>query len=185
MNEPKNLAQQFIDIFEDRVNSSPELSDRQIEEIGAPIRTDEQLREGLPVILGRHKELSDLIENCNRNIKFWQENKKKYDSRAEQFVKAVTEVVRRLRFSGTMKATEGQLSTRTTSTYEVDEKWILDRYAALGEALQAQLPAYVKVKLSVDKKELNAHLKRDATLLLENPEHIHAKENLSVTLKPA
>ena len=53
----------------------------------------------------------------------------------------------------------------------------------MADALQSQLPSYVKVKLSVDKTKLSAHISKDDTLLVSHPDKIHTKPTSSTTLK--
>lgn len=178
----KSLTKSLLEIFDDKI-ASGEAGEAAAEEIAAPIRSGESLRASIPEIVGRNREFTEKVNHCDKMIKMWQKEKKTYEGRSKLLMKAVEAIVRRLNLSGTIKTEGGQLSVRTTSTLEVDEDWILDMYAAQAATLQVQLPPYVKVKLSLDKTALNAFIKKDNTLLLTNPDRIHAKENRSVTLK--
>lgn len=179
-----SYAQAFIDTFEDHIEENPELTDSERELILGEIATQDNLEEGLPVLLQKSRDYKEQIEACDRNVKQWQASKQLWKSRSDQFLKLLGDLMERLHIPGkTVKSGKIKLSTSTRSVYVVDEDWLLGQYQALAQALQAQLPDYVKVTLTVDKPRLNAHLNQDKTLCIDHPDKVYSKSSTSTTIK--
>ena len=85
--------------------------------------------------------------------------------------------------NNTVKADGVKLAISSRTVLEVDEQWLLSQYDKFLDVMQAQLPGYIKVSLSVDKTELNAYIKKDNSLLINYPLQIHTKVTTSTTIK--
>ena len=174
----------FIEAFDDKIEENVELSDEQKNTIAAVILTKDDLKEGLPALLQKSEDLKGCIDNCDRNIKTWQESKRLWNARSKAFLDVLGRVIKKLGVSGNSIKAEGvKLSTSSRTSLEVDEQWLLDQYSPMADALQGQLPDFVKVSLSLDKNKLAAFLKQDDSLLTNNPDKIHTKVSTSTTIK--
>lgn len=184
--KPNSVAQTFLDLFEDHVENSPELSNEDKEKIGSTLKTQPELEESLPTIKEKLDAYGDKIALSDKNIKQWQESKKFWTQRQNQLLSVLGLMMEKLHIPGkSLKAGGVKLSTTTKTSLEVDEEWIIKQYQALADALQNKLPTYVTVKLSVDKTKLNTYLKMDNSLLINNPERVHTKESRSISVKAA
>ena len=179
----KNINE-FIESFEEKIEENSELTDEQKEIIASLIPSKDDLKEGLPILLQKSEDMKGCIDNCDRNIKTWQESKKLWSARCKSYLEVLGKVIGKLGLTGnTIKADGIKLSTSTRTSLEVDEQWLLDQYMPMALALQGQLPAFVKVGLTIDKNKLAAYLKQDDSLLTNNPDKIHTKVSSSTTIK--
>ena len=178
------FVQNLIDAFEDNIEEKAELTPEDRTAISGNVTSQDKLEEGLPLLLQKSNDYKQQIENCDRNIKMWQESKKLWQGRSQQFLDLLGFLMDRLHIPGkTLKRDGVKLSTSSRSTIELDEDWLLKQYQALADSFQQQLPDYVRVKLAVDKNKLNAFLKTDNSMLVNNPEMIHTKVSTSTTIK--
>lgn len=179
-----SVAQAFLDLFEDHIENTPELSKEDQEKIGSTLKTQPELEESLPTIKEKLDTYAEKISLSDKNIKQWQESKKLWTQRQNQLLSVLGLLMEKLHIPGkSLKAGGVKLSTSTKTSLEVDEDWIINQYQALADALQSKLPTYVTVKLSVDKTKLNTHLKTDNSILINNPERVHTKESRSISVK--
>lgn len=184
MNESKT-AQEFLDLFDDKIEENPELTAEDRKEIGAVFTTQENLEESLQALRERARAYKKNVDDSDARQKQWAETKKMWDGRLKQMVSILGEVMDRLHIPGkSLKGAGGtKLSSSTRSSLEVDDDGLIQQFQQLADALQQQLPAFVKVKLTIDKTALGAHLKQDNSLLINHPELVHTKTTTSVTLK--
>lgn len=174
----------LIESFDDKAEENAVLTDEQKRRLSEMVPTQDDLREGLPTLLQKADDLKNNVDNCDKNIKSWQESKKMWSARCKSFLETLGLVLERLNVPGsTMKADGVKLSTSKRSSIEVDEDWLVSRYEPMAAALQGQLPDYVKVSLTIDKNRLAAFLKTDDTMLVDNPDKIHTKTTLSTSIK--
>lgn len=184
----ESYAQTFIDLFDDRIEDSEkekrELSSTEKDQISGTFPDADKLGEALPELLAKVEGFNKSIDNASEKIKQWQDTKKMWQARLAQLLDVLGTTMERLHIPGkSLKIGGIKLSTRTGSVLEVDDDWLLQQYQAMADALQSQLPSYVKVKLAIDKTKLNAHIAKDDSLLVNHPDKIHTKPTSSTTLK--
>ena len=174
----------FIDAFDEKIEERSQLTEEEKENFGKYFSTTEDLTEGLPAIKEKAASYKESIENCAKNIKMWQDSKKMWESRFDTFMNILGKMVKKLQVPGNAVKADGvKLAVSSRSSLEVDEDWLLAQFQRFADALQTQLPNYVVVKLSVDKNKLNAFLKTDDSMLLNNPDKIHTKVSTSTSIK--
>lgn len=177
-------VQTLIDLFDDTIEESSSLDSDACNRICSTVTKTEDLEAGLPLLRKKAEDLKENIDNCDKNIKNWQESKKLWASRSKSFMDVLGALIVSLNIPGnSLKADGVKLATSTRSSIEVDEDWLLGQYTALAAALQSQLPPYIKVKINVDKTELAAFLKTDDSLLVNHPEKIHTKKSCSTSIR--
>lgn len=182
--DKKSIAKEFLDIFEDKIEDNADLSVSEKDQATAIIDTREKLEEGLVELRQKNDDYKQKIDDCDRNIKMWQESKKLWQNRSAQLLDTLGRLLQRLHVPGlSMKAGGVKLATSTRTVIEADEEWLIGQYQALADSLQSTLPGYIKVKLTVDKTKLAAHLKDDNSLLLDHPDKIHTRTSSSTTIK--
>lgn len=180
----KYLLEDFDSLMEQKADSGDEVTNDEIEHLASKIDCRETLREALPELLQKASDYKDKIDNSDRNIKNWQDNKKFWKKRQDAFMDVLEKIVQRLRLPGnSIKDGSIKLAVSSRTAIEVDEDWLLGRYEALRQALQSQLPDFVKVSYTLDKNKLSAFLKTDTSLLTDHPEKIHTRTTTSCTLK--
>lgn len=175
-------VEKFIERFEDSFENNPVISDEDLKAISAEIPDRETLNEGMPLLKETSDNIKSMIDDCSKKVKMWQESKSAWENRDKQFNRLLGVLLGNLSMTA-IKAGKIKISTSNRTSIEVDEEWLLGQYQAYGVALQAQLPPYIKVKLSIDKNALNAFLKQDNTMLIDNPDKIHSKTSSSTTIK--
>lgn len=177
-------ADNFLDLFDDHIEATPVLSSEDREAIGSAFADQEALETSLAALKERIGAYDTNIQDSDRRVKEWQEAKKMWKSRKDQMLAILGEALKRLHVPGqTLKANGVKLSTSKRSSIEVDEDWLTAQFQSLADALQQQLPEYIKLSLSVDKTRLSAFLKKDNSLLVDYPEKVHVKESTSTTIK--
>ena len=184
MNE-NQIAQAFLDLFDDKIEESSELSAEDRKEIGAVFTTQENLEESLLALRERARAYKKNVDDSDARQKQWAETKKMWSSRLNQMLAILGETMERLHIPvKQLKGAGGtKLSSSSRTSYECDEEGLVQQFQQLADALQQQLPPYVKVKLTIDKTLLGAHLKQDNSLLINHPELVHTKSTTSITLK--
>ena len=177
MEEKKStIVEQFIDGFNEAYEEkkrNPNL------ELKYPILSRDELREGLPSLLGAVQEFDQNIQTCDRNIKNWQISKKDWDLRSKTFLGLLAITANNLGLSNSLQGDKAKLARTATTVLEIDENFIVDMYRQLADELQGRLPGYIKVSLTVDKTMLKKHLATDNSLALNHPDKIHTKENVT------
>ena len=174
----------LIESFEDKMEEGKEYTPEQCEKVISSINTTQELQAGLPLLLEKAKAYKEQADACDRNIKMWQESKKMWQGRTKAFMDTLEKLISKLNIAGkSLKANGVKLATSSRTSLEVDEEWLLSQYQNFAEALQLQLPDYIKVSLSVDKNKLFAHVKSDNTMLVDNPDKIHTKSTTSTSIK--
>lgn len=177
-------ADRFIDRFETQMETVGELDESSINDLCGVIQTTQELSEALPAFKQKNDSYKELVATCDKNIKEAQTSKKLFQKRCEQFAAALGALLERLNIPGNAVSNGGvKLATSKRTSLEVDEGWLLGQFAALQAGLEAQLPEYITVKLSIDKNKLSAFLKKDTSLLVDYPEKIHTKVTASTTIK--
>lgn len=177
MEEKKTTAvEQFIEAFNDQYEEKKRNPDVEIKE---PILSRDELRDGLPVLLGAVQEYDQKIQVCDRNIKNWQASKKDWDLRSKTFLGLLAATADKLGLSSSLQGDRAKFARTATTVLEIDEEFILSMYRQLADEMQCRLPGYVKVSLSVDKTILKKHLATDNSLALNHPDKIHTKENVT------
>lgn len=184
MEEKNTNVQNLIERFEEKMEQQVEYTSEVQEKVTSCVNTKEELQNGLKLLLEKAQSYKESAENCDRNIKLWQESKKMWQGRSKAFLDTLESLMNRLKISGhTIKANGVKLATSSRTSLEVDEDWLLSQYQTFVDALQLQLPEYIKVSLSVDKNKLYAHVKGDNTMLINNPDKIHTKVTTSTSIK--
>ena len=174
----------FIDSFEDLIEEKNVLSPEDRSSLQSQINTQEELTGGLVLLKDKAEAYKKRAEECAVKIKEWQTSKKTWETRSKSLMETLEGLIDKLGFKNkSIKADGVKLAVSTRTVLEVDEEWLLSLYDQFTQAVQAQLPAYIKVSLSVDKTELNAHIKKDNSLLINYPLQIHTKVCTSTTIK--
>ena len=184
--EDKDLSfiNSLIDKFDDKIEDNPELTSSETMVLSKTIPNKKALEDGLPAILDKANTYKEKIEGCDKQIKNWQASKKMWQARAKSFMETMSQVLANLKIPGnTIKAEGIKLATSSRTSLEVDEDWLVGKYQMFADALQTQLPDYVKVSLTIDKNKLFAHVKQDDTMLVNNPDKIHTKVTTSTSIK--
>lgn len=177
-------AEAFIELFDDMVEENPELTEEQKQKLTGTFPTQESLENALPTLLEKVKAFDGSTTLSDTQIKDWQKTKKMWAARKATLLDILGRVLKELHIPGqSLKADGIKLSTSTRAALVVDEDWLVQQYQLFADQLQANLPPYVKVSLSVDKTRLNAYLKTDNSLLLQNPDKVYTKTSTSTTIK--
>ena len=173
-----------MDVFDDAMEDGGIYDENVKSSVAAKLTTRQALEEAMPTLLDRANSYKEKIENCDKNIKTWQNSKKMWQGRSKYFLDTLEKVLTSLNIPGkTLKVNDIKLATTSRTSLEVDEEWLLAMYQTFADALQTQLPEYVKVSLSIDKNKLFSHVKQDNTMLLANPDKIHTKSTTSTSIK--
>ena len=184
MTKDTTSVQALIDMFDDAVEEQGTLDDEACRRIAQCVGNKDNLENGLSLLLKKAEGLKENVENCDKNIKSWQESKKTWSGRSKAFLDVLGEVIKSLNLpNNSLKADGVKLAMSSRTTLEVDEDWLLGQYSALAGALQQQLPDYVKVTIALDKTKLSAFLKTDKSMLIQNPERIHTKTSTSTSIR--
>ena len=178
-----NIAN-LIERFDDTMEETQELTDEKKNLLASTIPSKDDLQEGLPELCAKANSLKANVENCDSNIKVWQESKKMWTARSKAFLEVLGAVLKNLQISGSMMKANGvKLASSSRTSLEVDEGWLLGQYQPMADSLQGAMPDFVKVSLSIDKNKLSAYLKQDNSLLVNNPDKIHTKTSVSTSIK--
>lgn len=180
--ENTSKVQNLINLFDDSVEQDNSLTDESRKKIIAAISTKEELENGLGELLEKAEDMKTSIDECDKNIKSWQDSKKKWATRSKSFMEVLGGLLDTFGVSA-VRAGGIKLAVSKRTALEVDEDWLINKYQMMADALQSQLPDYVKVSLAIDKTRLSAFLKTDNSMLVSDPEKIHTKETRSITIK--
>lgn len=177
-------AETFLEMFDDRIEDSPELTDEQKEQLSSAFPSQERLEDALPMLLEKVNDFNSRIDFSDNQIKDWQKTKKMWDARKAALLEILGKALEILHVPGrTLKADGVKLSTSTRSSLYVDEDWLVQQYQQLADQLQAGLPDFVKVKLTIDKTKLGKHLQQDNSLQVDHPDRVHTKTSSSTSIK--
>lgn len=184
MENNTTIAQTLIDKFDEFMEEKDHLEADDKQKIMDVIKTREDLEDSLKELAKKNEDYKQNIDGCDKNIKIWQQSKKMWQIRQSTMLDILKEMMNKLA-PGQKKLTKDgtKLSVSSRTSLEVNEEWLLQQYQMFADALQTQLPDYIKVSLSIDKTKLFSHVKEDESLLVQNPEMIHTKESFSTTLK--
>lgn len=184
MNEKNTRLEEFLEKFDDTMEKSNVITDAERDDLASIIPDRVTLEDGLPELLHKSDDMKSSIDDCDKKIKIWQESKKLWSARQKNLMDILELTMKKLGIPNqSIKANGIKLATNTRTTLEVDEEWLINLYESLSLTLQAKLPDYIKVSLSLDKTKLNAHLKTDQSMLVQFPEKIHTKSSTSTTIK--
>lgn len=173
----------FLDTFEDRIEGKNSLSEQERKELAALVGDRETLGNGLQLIYRKDKDFTDAAKNADQQAKAWTETKRMWDQRHEELMKVLEQALADLKVAGqALKVDRIKLATRTRTCLEVDSAWLVQMFEQQAQAMQQQLPPYIKVSLTVDKNKLSAYLEQDNTLQLQHPEKIHTRPSYSTTI---
>lgn len=183
-NKTDNAAMlELIDRFGETTQDNPELDPVKVEEIASALTSREELEAGLPDLLELSEGLKANAATCDTNIKEWQESKRQWKRKSDSLALVMYRLITRLGLPPKgIKVGDIKLSTATRTSLEVDEDWLIGMYQPLADVFQKSLPPYIKVSISVGKKELSDYLKTDNSLMVDNPERIHTKPGRSTTI---
>lgn len=182
MNEKINqLDERILDIFAEDESG---LTKAHYDELSAYIENTEALAEILPVLKKRYNEYKEKTEQCDKTAKDYAESKNMWKSRSEQIAAFLGHVLERFRLKS-YSANDTKVSITTREILETDTDALIAPQAARPEymALEAALPPYIKITLSVDKTALKSYIKTNSKLLTDHPEWVHTKESKSVSVK--
>lgn len=172
----------FLDTIDTFIEKDGELKEERFPELAAQINSTEDFGECLPEIVKRSLGFKDNADKCDAKSKQFADSKKMWKTRGEQLGALVTYIMQKL---NTKSITANGSSAKITSrdVLEVDENSLLTLYTALVDQLQQQLPSFVKVSVSIDKRALSTHMQTDNSLMVNHPEWVHTKESNSLKLK--
>ena len=176
----------MLDRFEETAETAKNrvLTEEEKQAITASVKDEAALADGLAAIKQASEDYKKSIDSCDEKIKMWQESKKVWKNRSDQFNDVLGFILSKLNVSGlSIKSGGVKLATSKRTSLDVDEEWLIGLYQLQANALQASLPPYIKVTLSLDKTALNNYLKTDNTMLTDNPDKIHFKTKTSTTIK--
>ena len=122
------------------------------------------------------------IDNCDSNIKAWQESKKMWKERNEKLLMILMKAMTKLNLKK-FDRNGIKLGVRSTDKFVTDDQAIITLYESQADALRSVLPSYIKVTLSVDKTELKNFLKTDNSMMKKHPELVHTEESVTVNLR--
>lgn len=178
------MLEDFDSLMEQKAGTDDEVTSDEIEHLASRIDSTITLREALPDFLQKSEEYKNRIDSSDRNIKSWQDSKKLWKKRHDVFMSILERVMGRLKLPGNaIKDGSVKLAVSSRTSIEVDEEWLLGQYEAMRQALQSQLPDFIKVSYTLDKNKLSAFLKKDTSLLTEHPDKIHTRTSTSCTIK--
>lgn len=178
----KQNVQDFIEQFEEAFEDNKLESEQIRKTILENISNRDELKEALPELKKKIEDYKVSASVADGNIKTWQETKKMWTNRAEALLSLLGELLKTLKINS-FKPDKIKLATSSRTSLDVDQDWLLGQYTSLQDAWQAQLPDYIKVSLTVDKNKLFAFVKKDDTMLVNNPDKIHTKVSESTTIK--
>lgn len=150
--------------------------------ISQVIKSQDELRECLPIIKEEQDKITQGITDCDHRIKSWQDTKKAWKSRQENLSSALMDTMSNLGIKSISDGSAKVTMTTKTNINVADPAEILKQYEATVEALRQTLPPYIKLSIDIDKVQLNSYLKQDDTLLLTMPESINYKESRSLKI---
>lgn len=185
MEEEKKLhVQNLIESFDDKMEENTTIEQDEKDAILGNVNNIEELTSGIRLLRDKAATFDENIKNCDKNIKIWQSSKKMWSERAKSFMGLLEDLITKLNIPGkTVKADGVKLSTTKRTSLEVDEDWLIAQYQTFVDAIQTQLPEYMKVSLSIDKNKLYKHVTTDNTMLVQNPDKIHTKVTTSTSIK--
>lgn len=186
MEETKNTqhVENLIERLDDALEESTETAENKKESILSQVSNIDELRDGLELLKDKAEAYKAKIDNCDQNIKMWQGSKKMWQERSKKLLDILGELIERLNIPGkTLRSGGVKLTTSSRTSLEVDEEWLLSKYQMFADALQTQLPEYVKVSISLDKNKLFAYVKANDEMLVNNPDKIHTKVTTSTSIK--
>lgn len=157
------------------------LTDEKYSTLDSEIKTSEDLEECLPEIKQRTDNYKKQADACDEKIKDWTDSKKMWQMREKQLKSFLEHTLSRLKITSIAKNNiKVKITSRTVT--KVDETAIINAYKPLVDQVQAQLPEYLKLSLTVDKTALTNYLKKDDTLMKEHPEIVHSETSTSLRL---
>lgn len=183
-----NKSQQILDEFDEFVEQYNETEiqkedgDAALDKLESHIADGKELDDILPSLKARSDEMDEHVKDCDRNIKLFQGSKKMWNRRIDFFNKMLERFLKKTHQTA-VKKDDIKLATSSRTVHVVDEEWLLGRYQDKADALQGTLPSFIKVSLSLDKRELIKYLTTDNTLMLDNPEKIHTETITSTKFK--
>ena len=184
MEKDTTSVQNLIDLFDDEMENATVLTDPVRDQLAQTVSDKEKLEAGLPLLLRKATDIKTSIDDCDRNIKTWQESKKLWSGRHKAFMDVLEKIIGNLQLPGNQIKADGiKLATSKRSSLEVDEDWLLGQFQAMADVLQQQLPDYVKVSIGIDKNRLAAFLKGDDSMLVNFPDKIHTRTSTSTSIR--
>lgn len=146
------------------------------------VRDEETFRSCLAPLKERSVLFKSNAKQCDEKIKTWQEAKRHWQECEAKLNELVADILTGLNLPS-LKEGDAKASIKTSKTLVVDEELLIGAYLQKISELQAFLPPYIKVKVSVDKTLLGSHVKSDPTLLIDHPEMAHWAESRTASIK--
>ena len=177
MNE--NIEKFFEQI--DAKNEKNELNEEVFAEIAMQINSTEELGECLPEIVKRINIYKSAMDQCDAKSNEFSTSKKAWKARAEKLTSLMMFLMEKMNVKS-IKAEDNSAKISSRDVLEVNDANILSLFNGLIDQMQQQLPPYVKIAISIDKRALGTYLQTDNSLMIQHPEWVHTKESKSIRL---
>lgn len=183
MNEALNShLKEVMNTIEEQIKKEEDLEDKEYDQMADLIPNTEDLSNCLPLMKEKQDYYKEQLSRCDDNIKEWQESKKAWKTYQDRLLTLVGKILTKMNLkSASHDKIKAAITTR--KVLEIDNDSILSEFKPMLDLLKNQLPEYVKVTMDIDKTALANYLKTDNSLLINNPEKIHWKDNNSVNLR--
>lgn len=178
-----NLIADFIlDKLDEFSESTDALTEEQLDDMSNVVTSHEELDSVLPSLVDRNESLKQFVADANEKQKFWSDKKKIGQSKQSKLVSFVGHLLDKFSVTKYTSASVN-ISTRITRTLNVNEDALLAEYQGLLAMLQSQLPSYIKISASIDKRMLTKMIEDDPEILSDNIDNIHWESKESITIK--
>lgn len=172
------------DILLDQFDLSLEKDQEEITQLNpsAIVKDEDTFRSCLAPLKERSTLYKSNVKSCDEKIKSWQEAKKHWQECEAKLNDLLATLLTDLNLPS-LKEGNAKATLKTSKTLVVDEELMISQFTQKINELQAALPPYIKLKMTVDKTMLGSHVKTDPTLLIDHPEMAHWSESKSASIK--
>lgn len=176
----------FLENFDAEAKKKAEekqmLSPEEVANLASQLPDEETLKESLPLIKEKHDEYMSQAKACKDKIALFKDSQALWENMGEQLQEVLAKCLKNINLSA-LKQGGITLATRERTALKVDEEWLTGLYSQAVDSLRAALPPYIKIKVSVDKTELQKTLKNDTSLLIDHPDRVYTQKSSSTTIK--
>ena len=174
--ENSDIVTKIDDIFA----TSEEITEEEMTYICNKVHSVEQLMELADGLSEERQSINDGINVTSENAKQWGDAKKRWQKIRDSLDLLIIRILESMSLPKITSENGVILSTRNGRTLEVDDETVLAQFSNEVNIFKAKLPTYVKVSLSVDKRELMKELSNNPNLISES---IHWQENKTLSVK--
>lgn len=181
--ENNNLIADFILDKLDELSEGPDaLTEEQLDDMSNVVTSQEELDSVLPSLKDRNESLKQFVADADEKQKFWSNKKKIGQDKQSKLTSFVGYLLGK--FNKSKYASDYvKISTRVTRTLDVNEEALLAEHQGLIATLQSQLPSYVKINASIDKRMLSKMIENDPEIFSNNIDIMHWESKESITIK--